>query len=44
MNAFLEMCGKVLCVLLGLGAFGGTCVFVAAAVYMKRLEKKEIRP
>lgn len=44
MNAFLEACGVVLCVLLGLGAFGGACVFVAAAVYMKKLEKKEISP
>ena len=44
MNAFLEACGVVLCVILGLCAVGGSCIFVAAAVHMNNLEKKESKP
>ena len=44
MNAFLTLCSYVLCVLLGLGAIAGTLLFVACAMHMQKLEKKEAKP
>ena len=44
MNAFLEACGVVLSVLLGIGAIGGTVIFFFAAAYMQSLDEGDSRP